>query len=153
MKIGFLGLGIMGRPMALNLLKGGHVLTVWARRAESMQPLLDAGAQAAAGPAELAAQVVGCGNTTGAKVDKFARFGLTPKPARTVAVPLVDECFANLECRVVDTRGVNKYNWFVLEVTHAWVDPKVKAPDTLHHRGFGRFMVAGAEKTLPSRMK
>ena len=103
--------------------------------------------------AELAAQVVGCGNTTGAKVDKFARFGLTPKPARTVAVPLVDECFANLECRVVDTRGVNKYNWFVLEVTHAWVDPKVKAPDTLHHRGFGRFMVAGAEKTLPSRMK
>ena len=32
MKIGFLGLGIMGRPMALNLIKGGHELTVWARR-------------------------------------------------------------------------------------------------------------------------
>ena len=44
MKIGFIGLGIMGRPMALNLLKGGHQVTVWARRAESMQPLLDAGA-------------------------------------------------------------------------------------------------------------
>ena len=55
MKIGFIGLGIMGRPMALNLLKGGHQLTVWARRAESMQPLLDAGAQAAASPAEAAA--------------------------------------------------------------------------------------------------
>ena len=38
MKIGFIGLGIMGRPMALNLLKGGHTVTVWARRAESMQP-------------------------------------------------------------------------------------------------------------------
>jgi 3-hydroxyisobutyrate dehydrogenase-like beta-hydroxyacid dehydrogenase len=50
MKIGFIGLGIMGRPMALNLLRGGHELTVWARRAESMQPLLDAGASAAAVP-------------------------------------------------------------------------------------------------------
>ena len=42
MKIGFVGLGIMGRPMALNLLKGGHAVTVWARRAESMQPLIEA---------------------------------------------------------------------------------------------------------------
>jgi 2-hydroxy-3-oxopropionate reductase len=54
MKIGFIGLGIMGRPMALNLLKGGHQLSVWARRAESMQPLLDAGASGAASPAEVA---------------------------------------------------------------------------------------------------
>ncbi|HEX6733661.1 MAG TPA: NAD(P)-dependent oxidoreductase [Azonexus sp.] len=54
MKIGFIGLGIMGRPMALNLLKGGHEVTVWARRAESMQPLLAAGATGAAGPAEAA---------------------------------------------------------------------------------------------------
>ena len=54
MKIGFIGLGIMGRPMALNLIKGGHAVTVWARRAESMQPLLDAGAKGAASPAEAA---------------------------------------------------------------------------------------------------
>jgi 2-hydroxy-3-oxopropionate reductase len=54
MKIGFIGLGIMGRPMALNLLKGGHQVTVWARRAESMQPLLDAGASGAASPADVA---------------------------------------------------------------------------------------------------
>ncbi len=54
MKIGFIGLGIMGRPMALNLLKGGHALTVWARRAESMQPLLEAGATGAASAAEAA---------------------------------------------------------------------------------------------------
>lgn len=57
MKIGFLGLGIMGRPMALNLLKGGHEVVVWARRAESMQPLLDAGAVGAASPAAVAAAV------------------------------------------------------------------------------------------------
>lgn len=55
MKIGFIGLGIMGRPMALNLLKGGHELTVWARRAESMRPLQDAGAASAANPAAVAA--------------------------------------------------------------------------------------------------
>lgn len=54
MKIGFVGLGIMGRPMALNLIKGGHDVTVWARRAESMQPLLAAGAKAAASPADAA---------------------------------------------------------------------------------------------------
>ncbi len=54
MKIGFIGLGIMGRPMALNLLKAGHQVTVWARRAASMQPLLAAGANSAANPAELA---------------------------------------------------------------------------------------------------
>ena len=57
MKIGFLGLGIMGRAMALNLIKGGHTVTVWARRAESMQPLLAAGALAGASPAEVAGQV------------------------------------------------------------------------------------------------
>lgn len=54
MKVGFIGLGIMGRPMALNLLKGGHQLHVWARRSESMQPLLAAGATPASGGAELA---------------------------------------------------------------------------------------------------
>lgn len=54
MKIGFIGLGIMGRPMALNLLKGGHAVTVWARRAESMAPLVAAGALAATSPAEAA---------------------------------------------------------------------------------------------------
>ena len=56
MKVGFVGLGIMGRPMALNTLKAGHEVSVWTRRAESMQPLLDAGASAAASPAALAAQ-------------------------------------------------------------------------------------------------
>jgi len=54
MKIGFIGLGIMGRPMALNLLKGGHQVSVWARRAESMQPLLAAGAVGAESPAAVA---------------------------------------------------------------------------------------------------
>jgi 2-hydroxy-3-oxopropionate reductase len=54
--IGFIGLGIMGRPMALNLVKAGHALCVYARRAESMAPLTAAGAIACASPADLARQ-------------------------------------------------------------------------------------------------
>ena len=54
MRVGFIGLGIMGRPMALNLLKGGHQVTVWSRRQVSMAPLLEAGALAAENPAAVA---------------------------------------------------------------------------------------------------
>jgi len=57
MKVGFIGLGLMGRPMVLNLIKGGHQVSVWARRPESMASLLAAGAAAAATPAALAATV------------------------------------------------------------------------------------------------
>ncbi len=57
MEIGFIGLGIMGRPMALNLLKGGHGVHVWARRPESMAPLLEAGAVGCSSPAAVAGQV------------------------------------------------------------------------------------------------
>ncbi len=55
MKVGFVGLGIMGRPQALNIRKAGYEMTVWARRSASMQPLLDAGASACASPKEAAA--------------------------------------------------------------------------------------------------
>ena len=103
--------------------------------------------------AELAAKVVACGNSSGRRVDKFATFALTAAPAKLVGPPLVAECWANLECRVVDTRLVNKYNFFVLEVVKAWIDPAVKAPRTLHHRGCGVFMVAGESIRLPSRAK
>ena len=102
---------------------------------------------------ELAQQVVGVGNCSGKKVDKFEKFDLTPLPAARVAPPLIAECFANLECRVADTRMVSKYNFFVLEVVKARIDPAKKNPRTLHHRGKGVFMVAGDTLKLPSRMK
>ncbi|MDX5446469.1 MAG: 2-hydroxy-3-oxopropionate reductase [Zoogloeaceae bacterium] len=57
MNVGFIGLGLMGRPMALNLIRAGHSLRVWARRAEAMQPLLDAGASAGGSAADVAANV------------------------------------------------------------------------------------------------
>jgi flavin reductase (DIM6/NTAB) family NADH-FMN oxidoreductase RutF len=102
---------------------------------------------------ELAAKVVGCGNRSGRRADKFDVFQLTPAAASCVDAPLIAECYANLECRVVDTRLVSRYNFFVLEVLKAWIDPAAKSPRTLHHRGRGVFMVAGNALKLPSKMK
>ena len=100
----------------------------------------------------LARIVVRVGNCSGREVDKFAAFGLTRRPAARVAAPLVEECFANLECRTVDTRLVNKYGLFVLEVVKAWRDPAQRTPRTIHHQGYGRFVVDGDILRLPSRM-
>jgi flavin reductase (DIM6/NTAB) family NADH-FMN oxidoreductase RutF len=103
----------------------------------------------------LVTQVLGCGNTSGENLDKFKQFGLTAlaAPDATTRAPLIAECYAHLACRVVDTRFVNRYNFFVLEVTQAWIDPGISDPRTLHHRGRGQFMVAGDTFKLPSKMR
>lgn len=103
--------------------------------------------------ADLADAVVGCGNVSGREVDKFARLRLATRPARQVAPPLLADCPASLECRVVDTRGVARYGLFVLEVVAAWVDRSRLPLRTLHHRGWGDFMVAGETIRLPSHMR
>lgn len=100
----------------------------------------------------LAQKVVAVGNCSGRDTDKFAAIGLTPKPASLVKAPLVAECFANLECRVIETRLVNRFNLFVLEVVKAWRDPAQKAPRTIHHQGYGSFAVDGETLKIPSRM-
>ena len=102
---------------------------------------------------ELAKEVVGCGNTSGKRVDKFKTFGLTPVAASQVKAPLIKECYANLECRVVDTRLVAAYNFFVLEVVKAWIARSRRRPRTIHHGGKGVFMVAGKMIRLPSKKK
>jgi flavin reductase (DIM6/NTAB) family NADH-FMN oxidoreductase RutF len=102
---------------------------------------------------ELAAQVVEVGNCSGRHVDKFERFGLTPTPAELVAPPLVAECIANLECKVADTSFVNKFGIFILEVLKAWIDPAPKNPKTIHHQGYGRFVVDGEMIKLKSKMR
>jgi flavin reductase (DIM6/NTAB) family NADH-FMN oxidoreductase RutF len=101
---------------------------------------------------ELAPQVVKIGNSTGRTADKFDATGLTTTPAAHVAPPLIAECFANLECKVIDTRLVNTYNLFILEVVAAWIDPARREAKTIHHRGMGRFVVDGETIELPSRM-
>ena len=100
---------------------------------------------------ELASIVVKVGNSSGRDMDKFEAFGLTAMPAARVSPPLIAECFANLECRVAETRLVNKYNLFILEVLKAWKDPTKKSPKTIHHQGYGKFAVDGEIVELPSK--
>ena len=99
---------------------------------------------------ELAKKLVACGNASGQQTDKFKTFGLTPVAAAIVKAPLIAECYANLECKVVDRTLVDKYNFFVLEVVKAWIDPRRKRPRTIHHQGEGMFMVAGRTLHLSS---
>ena len=103
--------------------------------------------------APLMARAVACGNCSGRSKDKFAALGFTPLPAARVRAPLIEECPVNLECRVVDTRFVPRYGFFVLEVVKAWHDPRVKKLRTFHHLGRGRFMLAGRTVAVPSRAK
>lgn len=56
MQIGFIGLGVMGRPMALHLVRAGYSVRVYARRPEAAAPLVEAGAARSATAAELASQ-------------------------------------------------------------------------------------------------
>jgi flavin reductase (DIM6/NTAB) family NADH-FMN oxidoreductase RutF len=98
--------------------------------------------------ADMARTVVGIGTTDGPEVDKFAEFGLTPLPARRVRAPLIGECFASYECRLVDTRLINSYSLFVFEVLQAHAVRSPKYPATLHYRGEGVFMTSGPSRKL-----
>jgi flavin reductase (DIM6/NTAB) family NADH-FMN oxidoreductase RutF len=101
---------------------------------------------------ELAEKVVAVGNCSGRDVDKFEAFHLTQAKAERVTAPLIAECFANIECKVVNTRFVNRYNLFVLEGLKAWIDPARKDSKTIHHQGFGKFVVDGETIELKSKM-
>ena len=100
---------------------------------------------------ELADEVVGIGNCSGATVDKFSRFRLTALPAAKVKAPLIAECYANLECRLHDGRLIDRYNVFIWEVVKAHAPAAPKYPRTLHYHGGGVFMRAG--KILNCRHK
>jgi flavin reductase (DIM6/NTAB) family NADH-FMN oxidoreductase RutF len=85
--------------------------------------------------------VVGIGTCSGADTDKFARFGLTPLPARQIRAPLIAECVANIECKVVDI--IEAHNIVVLDGLAAYTDPERREQRTLHAVGDGHFIVDG----------
>ncbi len=91
--------------------------------------------------ADMVDTVIGVGNTSGATIDKFSQFELTPLPATRVDAPLIKECYANIECRVVEI--LNKYSFFILEALKAHAPVRPKYPQTLHYRGEGVFMLSG----------
>jgi flavin reductase (DIM6/NTAB) family NADH-FMN oxidoreductase RutF len=102
---------------------------------------------------DLTKQVVSIGNCTGAEVDKFTRFKLTPIPAAMVKAPLIKECHANFECRLADAALVRKYNYFIFEVVKAHAATTPKVPRTIHYRGDGAFMVSGREVSFRKMFK
>ena len=93
--------------------------------------------------ADLGATVVGIGNSSGRDTDKFAKFKLTAQSGKKVKAPLIGECYASFECRLVDSSLVRKYSLFVLECVKAHVAPTPRFPKTVHYRGDGLFMLAG----------
>lgn len=120
MKVGYIGLGIMGRPCVSNLLRAGFDVTVWARRPETAAALIDAGAHWAPSVGELAASVdvliTNVSDTTDVAalllgeggVASAARPGLvcidmstiSPIAARDMAAKLADLGIAFLDCPV-----------------------------------------------------
>ena len=62
---------------------------------------------------------------------------------RKVRAPLIDECHANFECRLVDSSLINRYSLFVFEVVKGYARTTPAFPKTLHYRGDGLFMIAG----------
>ena len=96
---------------------------------------------------DLSAKVVKIGACSGSDTDKFEKFKLTPVKAKSVKAPLIAECLANIECRVID--HIAKHGIFVLQAVHAWIDTERKERRTFHANGDGTFVVDG--KTINHR--
>jgi flavin reductase (DIM6/NTAB) family NADH-FMN oxidoreductase RutF len=86
-------------------------------------------------------KVVGVGTCSGADTDKFKKFMLTPVRGKHVKAPLIKECVANIECKVVDI--VKKHNIVVLKGIAAYYDNSRKEKRTVHAVGDGTFIVDG----------
>ena len=86
-------------------------------------------------------KVVGIGTCSGTDTDKFAKFKLTPVQGKFVGSPLIEECLANIECKVVDI--VKRHNIIVLEAVAAYIDLARREKRTVHAVGDGTFIVDG----------
>lgn len=103
--------------------------------------------------ADLIDAVIGVGNTHGPEVDKFAQFELTAVKAKKVGAPLIAECYANFECRLIDDSQAGRYNLFIFECIKAHVASSPKYPRTVHYRGDGVFMISGDNKSYRRKFK
>lgn len=90
---------------------------------------------------DLLDKVVGVGTSTGEDTDKFERFGFTAVAGKHVRAPLIKECVANIECRVIDV--IKKHDIVILEGLAAYYDSTRKETRTLHAVGDGTFVVDG----------
>jgi flavin reductase (DIM6/NTAB) family NADH-FMN oxidoreductase RutF len=103
---------------------------------------------------DLLDKVVGIGTCSGKDTDKFARFRLTPMRGKVVKAPLIKECLADLECKVIDI--VKRHDIVVLQAVAACIDTARRERRTLHAVGDGTFIVdgrrIGRRKMMASRL-
>ncbi|MFT8674886.1 MAG: flavin reductase family protein [Acetobacter sp.] len=92
-------------------------------------------------PADMLDTVVGIGLCSGRDTDKFAKFGLARHKATHVQAPLLGDCLANIECRVIEV--IAQYGIVVLEGVAAHADPTRTDCGTLHAVGDGTFITDG----------
>ena len=79
--------------------------------------------------------------------------GLTPAKATMVKTPPIEECHANFQCKIVDGRLIQKYNFFILECVKAHAATAPKYPRTVHYRGDGMFLVSGSALNMRRKFK
>jgi len=92
-------------------------------------------------PVDMLDTVVGVGTCSGIDTDKFAKFKLTPLPGKVVKSPLIKECLANIECKVIDI--IEKHHIVVLEAVAACFDTARQEKRMVHAVGDGTFIVDG----------
>ncbi len=91
--------------------------------------------------ADMLDTAVGIGMCSGADTDKFEKFSLTRAEAKHVRAPLIQDCLANIECRVIDI--IERHNIVVLEGLAAYRDDRRKEQRMIHAVGDGTFIVDG----------
>ncbi len=108
---------------------------------------------------EIAQQALFCGRRSGRRVKKFAVTGLTPGQARHVRPPIIEECIAHLECRVVQDVETGDHRLVVAEVLAAYTRPGMLDDNGLYdprrarpllHLGRNRFTSTRAQFVEPS---
>jgi flavin reductase (DIM6/NTAB) family NADH-FMN oxidoreductase RutF len=78
--------------------------------------------------AELSKTVVEIGNCSGSEVDKSNEFNLAIIEGDFVKVPLLQNCFANFECRLYNNKLIINFNFFIFEIVKAHVATSPKYP-------------------------
>jgi flavin reductase (DIM6/NTAB) family NADH-FMN oxidoreductase RutF len=102
-------------------------------------------------PASLARKVSACGTTSGRDTDKFRSFGLTARRGRKVRAPVIEECIAHLECRLVNAVETGDHTLFIGEVLAAYVDEELFREGRMDARRFkGLYQISGTTYTTLS---
>lgn len=145
-KIGYIGLGIMGRPMAENLLKAGHNVVVWNRTAEKAEPVLDAGAEWADSPADVAASSgIVCVNVTATADVEHVLFGdrgiVAGNPGDTADMTVIDHS-------TIDPGATRRFAERLAEQEIQMLDAPVSGGDTGAKAGTLSVMVGGKREAF-----